>query len=172
MKYQKIKLYSLFLLLSSVLFSCQIEDEIDTDPTTTNPETTFNVNGQELVNLVNKYRTEGCRCGSEQMPAVATITWNETLAKTAYLHSKDMNTQNYFSHTGKDGSTFSERMERQGYNWRAAGENIAKGYANEKAVIEGWINSEGHCRNIMSSNFEEMGVGKEGDYWTQVFGTK
>lgn len=169
MNFQKIKIYSLFLLLSFGLFSCE---EVETNPDTTNSELTFNVNGQELVNLVNTYRTEGCTCGSDRMPAVSKITWNETLAKTAYLHSKDMNDANYFSHTGKDGSDAGDRMERQGYNWRTYGENIAKGYSNEKAVMEGWINSEGHCRNIMNGNFQEMGVGKEGDYWTQVFGTK
>lgn len=169
MNFQKIKIYSLFLLLSFGLFSCE---EVETNPDTTNSELTFNVNGQELVNLVNTYRTEGCTCGSDRMPAVSKITWNETLAKTAYLHSKDMNDANYFSHTGKDGSSAGDRMERQGYNWRTYGENIAKGYSNEKAVMEGWINSEGHCRNIMNGNFQEMGVGKEGDYWTQVFGTK
>lgn len=172
MNFQKIKLYSFLLLFSGALFSCE---ELETEPnqdTDTNSQTNFNVNGQELVNLVNKYRTEGCRCGSEQMPATSTIAWNETLAKTAYLHSKDMNDKNYFSHTGKDGSDPGDRMERQGYNWRTYGENIAKGYANEKAVVEGWIKSEGHCKNIMSPNFKEMGIGKEGDYWTQVFGTR
>ncbi|WP_375560747.1 CAP domain-containing protein [Bernardetia sp. OM2101] len=173
MNFQKIKLYSFFFLLSVALFSCEeLETEPNQDADDTNSATNFNVNSQELVDLVNRYRTEGCRCGSEQMPPVSTITWNETLAKTAYLHSKDMNDKNYFSHTGQDGSSFTERMERQGYSWRAAGENIAKGYANETAVIEGWIDSEGHCRNIMNPNFEEMGVGKEGDYWTQVFGTR
>ncbi len=171
MNFQKIKSYSFFLLLSCTLFSCQIEDEVkDSDTTTT--IITFNVNSQELVDLVNKTRTEGCTCGTERMPVVGKITWNETLAKTAYLHSKDMNDQNYFSHTGKDGSDPGIRMERQGYNWRTYGENIAKGYANEKAVVEGWINSEGHCRNIMNPNFEEMGLGREGEYWTQVFGTR
>jgi uncharacterized protein YkwD len=172
MNFQKIKFCSFFLLLSVALFSCE---ELETEPNQDADTTlgaSFNVNVQELVDLVNKYRTEGCRCGSEQMPVVSAITWNETLAKVAYLHSKDMNDKNYFSHTGKDGSTFSERMERQGYSWRAAGENIAKGYSNEKAVVEGWIDSEGHCRNSMSPDFEEMGVGKQGDYWTQVFGTK
>ena len=77
-----------------------------------------------------------------------------------------MNDQNYFSHTAKDGSDPDKRLEKQGYNWRTYGENIGKGYANEKAVVEGWTDSEGHCRNIMNPNFEEMGVGKEGDYWT------
>ncbi|AFM02522.1 Cysteine-rich secretory protein family [Bernardetia litoralis DSM 6794] len=173
MNFQKIKLYSLSLFLSVALFSCEdSETEPIQDTDNTDSEIIFNVNGQELVTLVNKYRTEGCTCGSDVMPAVATITWNETLAKTAYLHSKDMNDQDYFSHTGKDGSDTGIRMERQGYDWRAYGENIAKGYTNEQAVVEGWIESEGHCRNIMSANFEEMGVGKEGEYWTQVFGTR
>jgi uncharacterized protein YkwD len=106
------------------------------------------------------------------MPAISTVTWNESLAKAAYLHSKDMNDENYFSHTGKNGSDAGTRIEQQGYNWRTYGENIAKGYSNEQMVVEGWIESEGHCRNIMNPNFEEMGVGKEGEYWTQVFGTR
>lgn len=172
MNFQKIKLYSLFLLLSFALFSCEDSETEPDDQNDPNPTLTFNVNSQQLVDLVNKTRTEGCTCGTERMPAVSKITWNETLAKTAYLHSKDMNDQNYFSHTGKDGSDPGTRIKKQGYDWRTYGENIAKGYTDEKAVIEGWIKSEGHCRNIMNPNFEEMGVGKEGDYWTQVFGTK
>ena len=152
------------------MISCQVEDESNSDHE--NIPTDFNVDGQKLVDLVNRYRTEGCTCGSEQMPPVGTITWNETLAKAAYLHSKDMKQNNYFSHTGKDGSNAGERIERQGYNWRTYGENIAEGYTNEQAVIEGWIDSEGHCRNIMKASFEEMGIGREANYWTQVFGAK
>ena len=85
MNIQKNKSYSLFLVLflSFSLFSCEYLE--------TEPATNFTINFQELVDLVNKARTEGCTCGSEKMPAVGKITWNETLAKTAYLHSKDMN---------------------------------------------------------------------------------
>lgn len=173
MNYSKIKLYPLFILLSCFLFSCELlETETDTDPTDSTAPISFNVNSQQLVTLVNKYRAEGCTCGNDRMAAAPPITWNETLGKTAFLHSKDMNDNNYFSHTAKDGSSAGDRITKQGYAWSTYGENIAKGYANEKAVIEGWIQSEGHCRNIMNPNFKEMGVGKEGEYWTQVFGTK
>ncbi len=168
MNFQKLKLYSLLLLFSSVLFACE-DAEIEPDQ---DSDAISNINQQELVKLVNKYRTEGCDCGSERMPAVATITWNENLAEAAYLHSKDMKENSYFSHTGKDNSDAGTRIERQGYNWRTYGENIAKGYSNEKKVVEGWIDSEGHCRNIMNGDFKEMGVGKAGDYWTQIFGTR
>ncbi len=168
MNFQKIKLYFLFLLFSCVLFSCE---EAENEPVLV-VEDNFNVNAQELVNLVNTYRAEGCKCGNQQMPAVSTITWNTVLAKAAYLHSKDMNDKNYFSHTGKDGSNAGQRITRQQYNWKTYGENIAKGYPNEKAVIDGWIDSEGHCKNIMNPNFKEMGIGRENDYWTQVFGAE
>jgi uncharacterized protein YkwD len=39
------------------------------------------------------------------MPAVGAVVWNDQLAKAAYDHSVDMNTQDYFSHTGLDGSS-------------------------------------------------------------------
>ena len=167
MNHQNFKFYSLFAFLLFGAFGCQNQEE-EIAPNQDN----FNVDAQELVKLVNEYRTQGCTCGNEQMPAVGTITWNETFAKTAYLHSKDMNDKNYFSHTGKDGSSAGERLERQGYDWRTYGENIAEGYTTEKSVIEGWIDSEGHCRNIMNPNFQEMGLGRESNYWTQVFGAK
>jgi uncharacterized protein YkwD len=106
------------------------------------------------------------------MPAVAPVTWNNVLENVALLHSTDMNKNNYFSHTGLDGSTPGDRITRAGYNWRAYGENIAKGYTSEQAVMTGWLQSEGHCKNIMSSNVKEMGVGRDGNYWTQVFASK
>jgi uncharacterized protein YkwD len=83
-----------------------------------------------------------------------------------------MQTLNYFSHTAKDGSDPGTRITKAGYTWRAYGENIAFGYPDEQAVMDGWIHSEGHCKNIMSPNFKEMGAGRAGDYWTQEFGAK
>ncbi|WP_291726442.1 CAP domain-containing protein [Bernardetia sp.] len=170
MKPYHIKLGVILFCFSTLMFSCQVEDEEDTDTSTV--PTGFNVDGQKLVDLVNQQRTQGCICGSEQMPPVNPISWNETLAKAAYLHSKDMSENNYFSHTGKNGSDAGERIENQGYIWRTYGENIAEGYTTEEAVIEGWLNSEGHCKNIMKASFEEMGVGREANYWTQVFGAQ
>ena len=172
MRFQHIKKFLLVLFLSVAVFSCDnaevVPDQQEEEPIANN----YNVDAQKLVNLVNNYRTEGCTCGSENMPPVPAIRWNDTLAKIGYLHSKDMKENNYFSHTAKNGSSPSERTEAGGYDWRAVGENIAKGYMNEETVVQGWIDSEGHCRNIMNAAFDEMGVGREGEYWTQMFGAR
>ena len=132
----------------------------------------YNVNKNTLLTLVNNVRKSGCMCGTTNMPAVDVVTWNDQLAQAAYAHSNDMQTQNYFSHTAKNGSDPGTRIRNAGYQWRTYGENIALGYRNEQEVMNGWLESEGHCRNIMNPNFREMGVGREGDYWTQEFGTR
>ena len=83
-----------------------------------------------------------------------------------------MNLNNYFNHNSQNGATPGDRIRAVGYNWTAYGENIALNYPNEQAVVNGWLSSEGHCKNIMNGNFREMGVGKDGGYWTQNFGTR
>jgi uncharacterized protein YkwD len=80
-----------------------------------------------------------------------------------------MDQNKFFSHTGSNGSTVGERVTKAGFVWRSCGENIAKGYPNEETVVQGWINSAGHCKNIMNPGFTLMGIAKSGDYWTQVF---
>ncbi|MEU8683124.1 peptidoglycan DD-metalloendopeptidase family protein [Streptomyces sp. NPDC048611] len=49
------------------------------------------------------------------------------------------------------------------------GENVAKGYESAEAVMKGWMSSPGHRANILDRDFTKMGVGRVGDYWTQVF---
>ena len=126
------------------------------------------------------------------------LVWNDALYKASYEHSDDMMRSNTFSHDGsgteydwtaiildlRRGSNFRERMENNGYsNWAAISENIAahKGFfADELAlVINGWIESDGHCHNLMNGDYEEIGMahvengsGDYTDYWTQNFGTR
>ena len=83
---------------------------------------------------------------------------------------------NYFSHTGLDGSSAGTRITRAGYTWRSYGENIAYGYSTAERVMEGWMNSSGHRANILKNNFTDIGVGYASDsrgriYAVQVFGT-
>lgn len=130
------------------------------------------VSQEKILRLVNEWRSKGCKCGNQVMPPVLPVIWNEALAKSAYKHSEDMAKNNYFSHTGKNGSTVGDRIRAEGYDWRICAENIAKGYPTEEAVVEGWIKSEGHCRNIMNPSIKEMGVGRYQNYWTQVFASK
>lgn len=79
--------------------------------------------------------------------------------------SLDMAINQLFSHTGSDGSTHGERITREGYDWRTYGENIAVGYPTVSDVMQGWLGSEGHCRNIMTPDFAEIGAAfAEGQY--------
>jgi uncharacterized protein YkwD len=52
----------------------------------------------------------------------------------------------------------------------AVGENIAVGQLTPKEVIQDWMNSPGHRKNILHSEFAEIGIGLFGDYWVQNFG--
>src|SRR4030067_605973 len=58
-----------------------------------------------------------------------------------------------------------DRFAREGYAWRTYGENIAVGYPTVSAVMQGWLGSDGHCRNIMNPAFREIGAAyAEGPY--------
>jgi uncharacterized protein YkwD len=81
-----------------------------------------------------------------------------------------MAAKNYFSHTSQDGRTMADRVNSETYAWTMLGENIALGQTTEKQVMESWINSPGHCKNIMNAGFTEVGFGREKNYWTQNFG--
>ena len=126
----------------------------------------------DVLELVNKIRKQGCNCGNTYYPAVNELKWNNQLAQAAALHSNDMNQNNFFNHKGTKGNIVGDRVMEVGYNWLSTGENIAKNQPNAEIVVASWLKSEGHCKNIMSPNYDEMGVAKVGAYWTQVFGTK
>lgn len=97
-------------------------------------------------------------CGTTSYPAVGPLTWNTYLFNAAAGHATDMATNNYFSHTSQDGRTFSQRISAAGYNWSAVGENIAAGQTTAQQVMDGWLQSPGHCANIMNGSYTEIGV--------------
>jgi len=163
---QILSILGFLLIVSPLSLSCQRLDPIEGNDVSS-------INRELLLHLINVYRTSGCDCGTEGYFAPATfVIWNDTLELAAKEHSTDMFSKNFFSHTGSDGSSMSDRIKRLGYNWTTCGENIGQGYKNEEQVVEGWINSPGHCRNIMNPNFKEIGAAKTGDYWTLVFGAR
>ena len=87
------------------------------------------------------------------------VTYNRQLDSAAQSHADDMLDNNYFSHTGLNGSTPWERASAAGYDYRYIGENIASGYQTGESVLTGWVNSPGHQRNNIDPNFEEFGLG-------------
>jgi uncharacterized protein YkwD len=99
------------------------------------------------------------------------LAGDQRLVSAARAHSQDMSDNGYFSHTSLDGRSVGERITAAGYAWNRCGENIARGYPTPEAVMSGWMNSEGHRSNILSSNYCDLGVGyvAAGRYWTQNF---
>ena len=134
--------------------------------------------GKRVLELVNQARAVPRQCGDKALAAAPPVRWNETLAKASLVHAEDMARNNYFSHSGRDGSNPAQRVERAGYRYRATGENIAAGQSTPEDAVAGWIKSPPHCANLMSALFVEMGVAfaidassEMGVYWAQAFGT-
>jgi uncharacterized protein YkwD len=111
------------------------------------------------------------------MPPAPALSLNSILVGTARAHADDMAQRNYFDHDTPEGQSPFDRMQAAGYELGAGGENIAAGSATAEATMRQWMNSDGHCRNIMDHNFVHIGVGyarsASGDLehlWVQNFG--
>ncbi|WP_175541710.1 CAP domain-containing protein [Polaromonas sp. YR568] len=131
-----------------------------------------------VLTLVNAARARPQRCGSQSFAAAPPLRLNPVLQNVASGHAAEMARYSYFSHTGRDGNTVDGRATLAGYPWRQIGENIAAGQMTADTVVRGWINSPGHCANIMSPAYSEMGAAfvanpqsSMGIYWAQVFGS-
>jgi uncharacterized protein YkwD len=124
----------------------------------------------EILELVNDARRSGYDCRSRGVFApTGALTLEPRLGSAAQGHADDMNAHGYFSHTGRDGSSVGTRVTRQSYSWSRVGENIAYGYPDARAVMAGWLSSDGHCANLMNPHYTDLGVGRGGSYWVQVF---
>jgi uncharacterized protein YkwD len=98
------------------------------------------------------------------------------LNRSAQGWTNVMVSSDQFSH----GANFTSRISAAGYVWRSAGENIATGYSTPRGVVNAWMASTGHCQNILSPRFREVGTGVSrrpiaglssgGGTWTQDFG--
>ncbi|WP_223199340.1 CAP domain-containing protein [Solihabitans fulvus] len=136
-----------------------------TPPTTTEQPTTTTTDpnpGRQVLALVNEQRsTAGC----------APLKADDRLTAAAQAHSTDMSARNYFSHDTPEGKDFATRITDAGYP-SPGGENIAKGQRSPGEVMQAWMNSAGHRRNILDCSFTTMGLGlsTQGWYWTQDFG--
>ncbi|WP_095889646.1 CAP domain-containing protein [Clostridioides difficile] len=125
----------------------------------------FSAYQKEVVDLVNIERAKA---------GLNPLTLDSSISNVATKKSQDMIDNNYFSHNSPTyGSPF-DMLKKFGLSYKTAGENIAMGQKTPKEVVNAWMNSEGHRKNIMNPNFSKIGVGvaqKSGGsiYWTQIF---
>jgi len=172
------------LVFFLVFISCAAEKPRITAPVKSNTVKPIDKNPaivvdfqKEFLKQINKVRTEGCKCGDTFMQPVEPLTWNTQLHISALAHAQDMARNKYFSHVSKNGDKIKDRITAAGYTYTGyqsftIGENIAFNQRSIKEVMEGWLNSPSHCKNIMSPAFKEVGIGMQDYYWVQDFGGK
>ncbi|MGW3656792.1 CAP domain-containing protein [Streptomyces sp. NPDC005151] len=117
-----------------------------------------------VLALVNQERAKvGC----------SPVTASAPLTSLAQNFSDDMAARGFFDHTDPDGRTPWDRASKAGVTG-LGGENIARGQADAQAVMDSWMNSEGHRANILNCDYKRLGVGVHfgsgGPWWTQDFG--
>ena len=149
---------------------------------------------KEYLYEINRVRTQPQDCGTHgKYGATEPLKWSDKLYKSSYEHTYDLAYSGKFAHTGSGteydwtgtvlgrASRLSERIETYGYDWHYIGENIGAGTVIDtpRKMVQGWLESDGHCINLMNPNFKEVGMamirnseGKYTHYWTQNFGTE
>jgi uncharacterized protein YkwD len=127
------------------------------------------------LQLVNEARARGTRCGERSFAPAPPVRLSGTLAGVALGHAADMAQHNYFEHQDRTGRSPADRVRAVGYPEKLVGENIAYGPKTADEVVQGWLDSPGHCENIMDPRFAEMGIAyaagrasKRGLYWVQL----
>lgn len=129
-------------------------------PGTDAEELTF---AHQVVKLVNEERAKA---------GLSALTIDVNVEAAAQVRANEI--KQSFSHTRPNGSQFSTALKEQGVSYRGAGENIAWGQKSPEAVMQAWMNSDGHRANILNAQFTKIGVGYYQDangtnYWTQLF---
>ena len=116
----------------------------------------------EVIRLVNDERAK---------QGLKKLIFDDGASKAAHIRAKEI--VKSFSHTRPDGTSCFTAAKEAGVTYRTAGENIAYGYKTPAQVVTGWMKSEGHRKNILSSSFSKIGVAcfeNSGTlYWSQFF---
>jgi uncharacterized protein YkwD len=137
-------------------------------PTTTSstpppsPENRDASQTDQVLSIVNQERASA---GCEPLHS------DSRLVAAAQGHSSDMARRDYFSHDTPEGVAFDQRIKAAGYPQPGA-ENIAMGQRSAAEVMDAWMHSDGHRRNILNCDLTTIGIGLDTDgwYWTQDFG--
>lgn len=104
------------------------------------------------------------------------LAMDSVLREVARQYSAAMGRRDFFSHSGPEGDTVGDRLRAAGVCYRMVAENLAKNYNVPDpvtAAVDGWMDSPGHRRNILTPAFRQTGIGvwRDGEtfYFTQVF---
>ena len=96
-------------------------------------------------------------------PALPALKWSEALSQACYDHIRDIGPNGQDSHTGSDGSSPFDRIDRYA-TWTSAGENLVYSDAItgvdmiSQLIIDAGVPSRGHRDNIYNTDFTHAGV--------------
>lgn len=157
-------------LFSAVALSLTLATSSLAEPAATPMNSAWLVQG--VVEQTNQQRANA---------GLASLRWNNELAVAASDYALELASTGYFAHNTPEGTTPVSRSVAAGYPsfpWGTyVGENLAKGFDSPGEVMQGWMNSEGHRRNVLLPDYIEIGVGvaaaPDGTlYWVQEFGNR
>ena len=120
----------------------------------------------DMLVRVNDQRSEKTLCGEEQHEPGKPVYLSNCLTRTAQKYAELISEKDHFSHISPDGKTPWTRAGEEGCS--ADAENIAMGSNTVQGALQQWVDSPGHCSNIMGHH-TFMGIGESGNYWVQMF---
>lgn len=128
---------------------------------------------QQVVASINQLRAQARRCGATRWPAVAALTWDLSLARSAQQFAQELARRGEISHLGSGTASASlrGRLREAGYLPAQAGENLAAGPESLAEALDLWLASAPHCENLMQAEFVDIGLacvtgpGRYGRYW-------
>lgn len=106
------------------------------------------ISTEDLLEKTNNERAK------EKLPTLKT---NDRLAKAAFLKANDMIKRQYWAHVAPDGTTPWLWLSKAGYEYGAAGENLAKNFVTADAAMAAWMASPEHRKNILDAQYREVG---------------
>ena len=109
----------------------------------------------EVLSKLNFYAVNGLRA----FMGIPCYQWHPELGKIARAHSVDMAAHNMFEHYSSDGTTRKQRMLNAGIDYMSGGENIDRGQFDTFDAVDGWLGSDEHRENLLSTKFTHIGVG-------------
>lgn len=106
------------------------------------------ISDQELLLKTNEKRQEN---------GLSPLSLDPQLSLAAQNKASDMFSKDYWAHNSSDGTTPWFFIKSAGYSYVYAGENLARGFSNSSDVINAWMTSDSHRKNMLSPNYKQVG---------------
>jgi uncharacterized protein YkwD len=142
-------MFSLIVLwfgLAGLLYLIELQPTTVVQVTPANVQPTVDITILDLLTYTNQNRSEP-------------LLLDERLNRSALAKCEDMVVRNYWSHNAPDGTEPWVFIKEEGAMYQTAGENQAVGINTSKAVVDGWLNSPGHKKNLVNTSFHKVGFG-------------